>query len=97
MAEFCDTSREAPGVSEALTGDVMKDAVFTGFFDELTKIGAVSDYLLGKAVGTSLRHPLLVRGRYRKTKDSVSKHKQMMHAVEHGSPAGWVSMGMRPE
>ena len=74
----------------------MEHARITGLFDELEKIGGVTDYLIGKGVETTLKHPGMVYWRGKQMKEGANKHRQMMQAVKHGYPAGWVALGMRP-
>ena len=70
-----------------------------GFFDELEKIGGVAD-LLGRGAATvagqAVKHPGAAYWRTRQQKKGLSKHQQMMLAIKHGYPAGWVSMDMKP-
>lgn len=71
----------------------------SAFFDELEKLGAVSDLLARGAVRVgeqAVKHPGAAYWRTRQQKKGLSKHEQTMLALKHGYPAGWVSLGIRP-
>lgn len=76
-----------------------KTAMLSGFFDELEKIGAVSDLVARgalKVTEQAAKHPGAAYWRYRQQKKGLSKHQQTLLALKYGYPAGWVSLGMEP-
>lgn len=73
-----------------------------GFFDELEKIGVVKEGQ-GGIVGRMLTNAMLKNVSQNPVKyvaamnrhdKGLERHRRMMEAVEEGTPAGWVPLGM---
>lgn len=78
---------------------MIPEKVISGLFDELEKIGAVSDLVARgalKVTEQAVKHPGAVYWRHRQQKEGLSKHQQTLLALKYGYPAGWVSLGMKP-
>ena len=63
-------------------------------FDELTKIGAVSEYILKKL----LKNPAVIYGRTERHSQASRLNDETMRALDKRNPypAGWAPLGMRP-
>lgn len=89
------TSRPAkPSLSRLRIWGFDMHSHLNGFFDELEKIGGLLTETLIKNVA---RNPVKYYAANERMKKGLQRHRETMEALERGTPAGWVPMGMQAE